>query len=90
MGEDADMKFVLFLDCEEKTMVERINYRGQAAGEEKRNDDNMEVLLKRFQVFKEQSIPIIDYYETIGKVRRINANQSADEVYGQVKSVFEL
>ena len=82
MGEDADMKFVLFLDCEEKTMVERINYRGQAAGEEKRNDDNMEVLLKRFQVFKEQSIPIINYYETIGKVRRINANQSADEVYG--------
>ena len=73
MGDDADMQFVLFLDCEENTMIERINKRSESAGEEKRNDDNMEVLIKRFKVFKEQSIPIVELFDKVGKVRKINS-----------------
>ena len=44
MGKDADMKFVLFLEADEEAMIERITKRGQEAGENKRNDDNLEVL----------------------------------------------
>ena len=90
MGDDADMQFVLFLDCEENTMIERINKRSESAGEEKRNDDNMEVLIKRFKVFKEQSIPIVELFDKVGKVRKINSNVSTSEVYNQVKLVFNL
>ena len=90
MGEEADMQFVLFLDCEESTMIERINKRSETAGDEKRNDDNMEVLLKRFKVFKEQSIPIVEIFDKVGKVRKINSNLSTNEVYNQVKQVFNV
>ena len=90
MGEEADMQFVLFLDCEESTMIERINKRSESAGDEKRNDDNMEVLLKRFKVFKEQSIPIVEIFDKVGKVRKINSNLSTNEVYDQVKQVFKV
>lgn len=53
MGEDVDMKFVLFMDCSEEAMIARINARSESSGENKRNDDNMDVLKKRFAVFRE-------------------------------------
>ena len=40
------------------------------------------------QVFLESSLPVIDHYEARGKVRRINANRSADEVYEEVRKLF--
>ena len=89
MGSDVDMKFVLFLDCAEETMIQRINKRGEEQGENKRNDDNMEVLLKRFAVFREQSMPIVEIYERKDQVKKINANQEADKVYADVLKAFE-
>ena len=72
------MKFVLFLDCTEETMIARIQKRGESSGDQKRNDDNMEVLKKRFNVFREQSMPIIEFYEKDNKVRKINSNNEPD------------
>lgn len=85
MGEHADMKFVLFLDCTEEAMISRIQARSAAAGELARNDDNIEVLQKRFTVFKEQSVPIVQLYEGLNKVRKIDATQAPDLVYEEVK-----
>ena len=53
MGAHADMKFVLFLDASEEAMIQRITKRGEEAGDNKRNDDNLEVLQKRFTTFHE-------------------------------------
>ena len=44
MGDSCDMKFILFLDASEEKMIERITKRGEEQGENKRNDDNIEVL----------------------------------------------
>ena len=74
MGDHVDMKFVLFLDCSEDTMIARITKRGEESGENKRNDDNLEVLQKRFGVFRDQSVPIISFYAEKGQVRQIDAN----------------
>jgi hypothetical protein len=88
MGDYCDVKFVLFLDCEEQAMIDRINKRA-AESAEVRNDDNIEVLKKRFKTFREQSMPIVEIYEKQGKVRRINSNQEADKVFVDVLAAFE-
>jgi len=44
MGEHADVKFVLYLDCDEQTMINRITKRSEEAGENKRGDDDLEIL----------------------------------------------
>ena len=36
-----------------------------------RVDDNIETIRKRFRVFLESSIPVIEYYESKGKVRKV-------------------
>jgi hypothetical protein len=40
-------------------------------GEQGRVDDNIETIRKRFKVFVESSIPVVDYYETSGKVNKV-------------------
>ena len=62
MAAHVDVKFVLFMDCAEETMIQRILKRGESSGEAKRSDDNVEVLQKRFAVLKEQSLPIVEQY----------------------------
>ena len=88
MSEYCDVKFVLFLDCEEQAMIDRINKRA-AESAEVRNDDNIEVLKKRFQTFRNQSMPIVEIYKKEDKVRFINANQEPDKVYADVLKAFE-
>lgn len=37
-----------------------------------REDDNIETIRKRFKVFLESSLPVVQYYESIGKVQKVN------------------
>ena len=35
-------------------------------------DDNIETIRKRFKVFVESSLPVVDYYEKLDKVHKVN------------------
>lgn len=89
MGDDVDMKFVLFFEASEEVMLDRILKRGEAAGDEKRNDDNVESSKKRFKTFQESTMPIVEMYEAQGKTRRVNAEQDPAAVYEDVLKVFK-
>jgi UMP-CMP kinase len=45
MGEIVEVPFILFMDADEDTMINRIMERSKTSG---RNDDNIESLRKRF------------------------------------------
>ena len=79
----SDPALVLFFDCPEAVMRKRLLGRGQG-----RTDDNDETIAKRFRVFVESSVPVVDYYDKKGKVAKINADRDPDEVYTEVKTVF--
>ncbi|CAN6970179.1 unnamed protein product [Brassica rapa subsp. trilocularis] len=76
-------KFVLFFDCPEEEMERRLLGRNQG-----REDDNIETIRKRFKVFLESSLPVIQYYEAKGKVRKIHAAKPIEDVFQEVKAVF--
>ncbi|KAJ6955046.1 UMP-CMP kinase 3-like [Populus alba x Populus x berolinensis] len=75
--------FVLFFDCPEEEMERRILSRNQG-----REDDNIETIRKRFNVFLESSLPVVEYYESKGKVRKVDAAKSVEEVFEAVKAIF--
>ncbi|KAG7566343.1 P-loop containing nucleoside triphosphate hydrolase [Arabidopsis suecica] len=75
--------FVLFFDCPEDELERRIMSRNQG-----REDDNIETIKKRFKVFVESTLPIISYYESKGKLRKINAAKPSEEVFEAVKVLF--
>jgi UMP-CMP kinase len=77
-------QFILFFDCPEEEMERRLLGRNQG-----RVDDNIETIRKRFKVFVESSIPVVDYYETSGKVNKIDATKSVDEVFDSIRPLFD-
>ncbi|KAH7324448.1 adenylate kinase-domain-containing protein [Stachybotrys elegans] len=71
-------KLVLFFDCPEETMEKRLLERGKTSG---RADDNAESIRKRFRTFIETSMPVVDYFESKGKVVKVDATPPPDSVY---------
>jgi len=78
-------KFTLFFDCPEETMRERLLERGKTSG---RSDDNEESIKKRFRTFVETSMPVVEHFEGEGRVVKVNASATPEEVYRRVQEQF--
>ncbi|XP_049376961.1 UMP-CMP kinase 3-like [Solanum stenotomum] len=76
-------EFVLYLDCPQDEMEKRLLSRNEG-----REDDNVETIRKRFKVFMESTLPTIEYYESKGKIRKVDAGKSVDEVFESIKVIF--
>lgn len=74
--------FTLFLHCPEDILLQRLLNRGKTSG---RADDNADSITKRFRTFIETSMPVVDYYEKNGKVERVQATGTVDEVFATIK-----
>ena len=79
-------KLVLFFDTTEEVMLKRLLKRSETSG---RDDDNIESIRKRFRTFVETSMPVVNNYEKLGKVLRVDAGRSVDEVYAEVRKRLE-
>ncbi|KAK0537679.1 bifunctional uridylate/adenylate kinase [Tilletia horrida] len=82
----CENRFVLFLNCSEEIMLERILDRGKTSG---RADDNIESIKKRFRTFVETSMPVVDKYRKENKVVEVDSIQSKEEVYAEIKTAVE-
>lgn len=78
---------VLYFDCPEKTMEARLTERAKTGG---RNDDSPEILRKRFNTFTQSSLPVVQHYESKGKLHKINAAGEPNEVFAQVEKVLDM
>lgn len=93
--EIAEFAFGLYFEASPLTMRKRVNQRSiDAPG---RVDDNPETLEKRINIFQEQSLPVVDYYMPIGKIRCVKAEietsdgtveKNVEEVYSEAKQFF--
>lgn len=74
---------ILFFDCSEQEAMRRLLSRNQG-----RADDNAETIRNRLKVYSESTVPVINYYNSKGKVRKIDAERPIEEVYQSVKEVL--
>ncbi|SPO00816.1 related to UMP-CMP kinase [Cephalotrichum gorgonifer] len=79
-------KLVLFYDCPEDVMEKRLLERGKTSG---REDDNAESIRKRFRTFVETSMPVVDLYESEGRLVRISAAPPPDAVFKDTAEKIE-
>uniref|UniRef100_A0A915NYE3 Adenylate kinase n=2 Tax=Meloidogyne TaxID=189290 RepID=A0A915NYE3_9BILA len=71
---------VIFFDVTEETLVKRLNY-GKTSG---REDDNKETIRNRFRTFYEAAKPVVEYYQGKGKLAKINAEETIDDIFAEV------
>ena len=86
MNDISEVRFLLFLDCPNEVVVQRLLERGKTSG---RNDDNIETIQKRLVTYENQTRPIIEHFRQLGKVREVNSNQAEEAVFAEVSSHFQ-
>ncbi|CAI9092070.1 OLC1v1027217C1 [Oldenlandia corymbosa var. corymbosa] len=74
---------VLFFDCPQEEMVKRVLNRRQG-----RIDDNEETVKERLKVFMALTMPVVDYYAKRGKIYKIDATGTEDEIFARVLPAF--
>lgn len=83
---------VILLEVDEEELVERLKTRireAEAAGQPLRADDNEETFRKRQQVYREQTAPLIPYYESKGILRRVDGMGSIDKVAAAIDAILD-
>lgn len=68
------------LDVPDEVLVARLLGRG-------RRDDTEEVIRRRLQVYREQTAPLIDFYQKRQKLISVNGNMLPDEVTAALKEL---
>ena len=54
-----------------------------------RKDDQAETTLHRINVYKEQTMPLVDYYRRRSQLVEIDGNRDPDEIFADILKIFE-
>ena len=57
---------------------------------EQRSDDNEETLKNRLDTYENNALPIIEFYEQKGKLKKINASDTLKYTEEDIKSILEI
>ena len=69
---------VLLLELADDELLERLLARGRA-------DDNEAIIRHRLEVYRQQTAPLISYYEDRGQLKRLPSSGTIDAVAAQVQ-----
>ena len=70
---DQNADCVLNLEVPDEVLVERLLAR-------KRKDDNESTIRRRLEVYHQDTVPVIDFYQSRESLKTINGNQSMEDV----------
>lgn len=93
--EIAEIAFGVYFEVSAEVMRKRID--GRAVKAPGRVDDKPEIVEKRIDIYNKQTMPVVEYYTPIGKIRKIEGEKkvaekmeekSVEEVYMEVKRFF--
>ena len=70
---------VLFLTVNEEELIKRLVGRAQSSG--RIDDADPEVQRKRQDIYKNETLPVADYYASAGKVEKVEGEGTIDEIF---------
>ncbi|MGF7401258.1 adenylate kinase [Thermoanaerobacterium thermosaccharolyticum] len=53
-----------------------------------RTDDNIESVLKRLEVYEDETKPLVEYYGKLNLIRNIDGNKPVNEVYKEIQALI--
>lgn len=75
--------FALNLEVPDDVLIERLLGRG-------RKDDNRTTISRRLEVYREQTAPVIEFYEKQGALKSVAGNCTMDEVTEAIKTCISI
>ena len=83
---DQKIDIVLKLSVSLETVKKRILER---QSQEKREDDNEQIAIKRYKTYEKSSKPVIDYYKHSNLLKVINGEASISEINIEISGILE-
>tara|TARA_Y200000002_G_scaffold373732_1_gene373326 strand:- start:1361 stop:1936 length:576 start_codon:yes stop_codon:yes gene_type:complete len=79
----------VFINVDYEILKERIISRINESGDDnKRSDDNVQTLVKRIDVYKKNTLPIVEYYKEKGILSEINGMLKIEEVSQKILKII--
>jgi UMP-CMP kinase len=69
---------MLYFECPFEVLEGRILARAKYSG---RTDDNIESIKKRFETFKAETLPVVEFFKSKGKCLEVDTGQDRLSVY---------
>ena len=82
---DEVLELALLLDVDAEELVQRLVLRGQEQG---RSDDTEDVIRNRLAVSEDQTAPLVEFYESAGRLARVQGLGTIPEVFGRLIEVL--
>ncbi len=80
------INLVISVDVDEEELVKRLKGRAEDSG---RSDDTEEIIWKRIDVYKSQTLPLFAYYRRQGKIVSVNGMDPVDKVFGKISMAID-
>jgi adenylate kinase len=84
IGRSLDL--VLFFNVDESIATERALGRARA---ESRTDDTAEAIGRRLEIYRNETVPVIERYRTTGRLVPLRADRSIDAVFAEIQQAVE-
>ncbi len=79
--------FIFFLNVDKETILKRVEKRKIL---EKRTDDDLNILIKRYDTYMETTKPILDFYSKNPNFHEIDGSSKIEEITGKIDSFINV
>ena len=81
------INFIFFLNVNKNTIIQRIEKRKII---EKRSDDDLNTILKRYDTYMETTKPVLDYYSIRPDFHEIDGGLKIEEITNKINTILKV
>ena len=81
------INYIFFLNVDKQTIIKRIEKRKIL---EKRSDDDLETILKRYDTYIETTKPVLDYYSQNSNFHEIDGTLEIDQITSKIETFLKV
>ena len=84
---NQEIDFVFFLNVNKETIVKRIQKRKIL---EKRSDDELDTILKRYDTYMETTKPVLDFYSKNSNFHEIDGSDEIEQITNKIDTFINV
>ncbi len=86
-GSNQKIDHIFFLNVNKETIIERIKKRKII---EKRSDDDLDTILKRYDTYIETTRPVLDYYSKNSNFHEIDGSMEINQITSKIETFLNV
>ena len=79
--------YIFYLNVDKQTIIKRIEKRKLL---EKRSDDNLNIILKRYDTYMETTKPVLDFYSKNSNFHEIDGSVEIDQITAKIDAFLKV